>query len=101
MVANSSGAREKCQNMLGLLLQFTTFWRAKNLVTLLNRHSHCICYDALKRIDTIWAKMMESVDGNPFTVIPSNIVDRVFTEAAADNADFLISTTWMVRILSI
>ena len=35
--------------------------------------------------------MMESVDGNPYTAIPSNIVDGVFTQAAAHNADFNIN----------
>ena len=76
---------------VGLALTVHHIWRAKNLVTLLNRHVHCISYDALKRIDTIWAGMMESVDGNPYIVIPSNIVDGVFTQAAADNADFNIN----------
>ena len=51
-------------------------------------HGHCISCDALKRIDPIREKMMESLDGNPYTVIPSNTVDGVFTQAAEDNADF-------------
>ena len=35
--------------------------------------------------------MMESVDGNPYIVIPSSIVDRVFNRAEADSADFNIN----------
>ena len=70
---------------MGLAFSVHDIWRAKNLVNLLNRHGHCISYDALKRIDTEWAEMMESVDCNPYAVIPSNIV-------AADNADFILTT---------
>ena len=77
---------------VGLALTVHHIWRARNLVTLLNRQGHCISYDALKRIDTIWAETMESVDGNPHTVIPINTVDGVFTQAAANNADFYINS---------
>ena len=76
---------------VGLAFIVHHIWHAKNFVTLLNRHGHCISYDALKHIDTEWAEMMESVDCNPHTVIPSNIVEGVFTQAAADNADFNIN----------
>ena len=72
---------------VGLALSDNHIWRAKILVTLLNKHGH----DALKRTDTEWADMMESVDCNPYTVIPSNIVEGVFTQAAANNVNFDIN----------
>ena len=85
--ANSSG-EIKMPEHVGLAFSVHYIWRAKDLVTILNRHGHCISYDALKRIDTAWAEMMGSVECNSYTVIPSNIVEGVFTQAAADNADF-------------
>ena len=88
--ANSS-EEKRMPKHVGPAFSVQHIWRAKNLVRLLNRYGHCISYDALKRIDTEWAEMIESVDCNPYTVIPSNIVERVVTQAAADNADFNIN----------
>ena len=59
--ANSSGEK-RLPKHVRLAFSVHHIWRAKNLVTLLNRHGHCINYHALKRIDTEWAEMMESVD---------------------------------------
>ena len=88
--ANSAGEK-KMPKHIGLASTVQHIWRAKSLVTMLNRHGHCISYDSLKRIDTKWANMMKSVDDNPYAVIPSNIQSGVFTQAAADNADFNIN----------
>ena len=52
----------------------------------------------LKRTDKIWAKMIESVDGNPCTVIPRNIVDGVLLNLQ-QTKQTLIPTNWMVKIV--
>ena len=63
-------------------------WCAKELVRMLNRHGHSISCEKILEIDSGWGERIQSMGDNLYTAVPTNIVPRIFTQAAADNADF-------------
>ena len=54
---------------------------------MLNKLGHCISYDDVERINTMWATSIIENDGS-FATIPTNIRPNIFTQAASDNGDY-------------
>ena len=73
---------------VGLGFTVHNIWRAKELVCMLNRHGHSISYEKVLEIDSDWGEGIQSMDDNLYTAIQTNTVPGIFTQAAADNADF-------------
>ena len=73
---------------VGLDFTVSNIWHTKELVRMLNRHGHSISYGKILEIDSDWGERIQSMGDNPYTAIPTNIVPGIFTQAAADDADF-------------
>ena len=80
--------RKKLSKHVGPGFTVHNIWRAKELVRMLNPHSHSISYEKILEIDSDWGERIQSMGNNPYTAIPTNIIPGIFTQAAADNADF-------------
>ena len=61
--------------------------RSKEFVALLNNLGNCISYDKVLSTETEWADAL-LVKDDSYTMVPTNITSRYFTQAAAVNADY-------------
>ena len=64
--------------------------RAKEFITILNRHGYCISYDNCLATDAYWASEMV-MNGNGYATKPTNIIPNKFTQAATDNSGELFA----------
>ena len=76
-------------NRVGLATSLKNNLRSKEYITLLNKNGHCISYDEVLAIETLWARqLMSNEDG--YATLPSNIQssDCCLVQAIADNGDY-------------
>jgi len=73
---------------VGLATSIRHLTGSKKVITMLNRCGHTISYDQLERIDTAAALQQATQK----TLIPTNICQGPFVQAAADNIDFCEDT---------
>ena len=72
---------------VGLGVSLKNSLHSKEFISLLHKLGHCVSYDDILRIDTTWAtNIIESNEG--YAMLPSNMVNGLFTQAASDNADY-------------
>ena len=87
LISLQSNGKKRMPKHVGLGVSLKSNVRSKEYITYLHRLGHCISYDDVLRIDTTWATNLVKADEG-YAMIPINIFNRRFTQAASDNADY-------------
>ena len=85
-------AKVKTPKHCSLALSVRHWTRSKQIITVLNRLGHFASYDEVEIMDTAFAdEIIASIDRDE-VVVPSNIMQGVFTQVAADNLNLIEET---------
>ena len=89
IITVASSGKKMLPKHVGLAISLKNNLRSKEYITLLNKNGHCISYDKVLAIETLWAEqLMSNEDG--YATLPSNIQssDGCLVQAIADNGDY-------------
>ena len=87
MVHTALHSRVKTPKHIGLAVTVHHLTGSKQIVTLLNKMSHCSCYNDVEVINTGLAREIKAKADEVGVIIPSNISRGDFVQFAVDNND--------------